>query len=104
MTHLTKVIAKTVKCLRILNNKTQADLAREIGVGQDFVSHIEGGTRQPSLETIFRMSSSFRMNLSKFFEIAEAIERLGENHPIHKIMINRSKEIDIIREIQNQLD
>lgn len=68
-------IGQAIKRLRADRNLTQEQLSDLCGVDQHYISNIECGTRNVSVDIIERITSYFGMSLSQFFEFAE---NLGE--------------------------
>lgn len=53
------VLGKNIKALRKQFNYSQNDLANLLDVSQTSVAHYEAGTRQPTIETLMRLSQLF---------------------------------------------
>lgn len=49
-------MGKRIRKLRLLNNRTQASVAKECGLSTSFFGHLERGTRKASLETLLTVS------------------------------------------------
>lgn len=49
-------MGKRIRKLRLLQNRTQANVAKECGLSSSFYGHIERGTRKASLETLLMIS------------------------------------------------
>lgn len=55
---------KIVRELRRQHNWTQDDLAAELGVDAAYISRIERGQKNPSLETLVRLATAFSVKIS----------------------------------------
>lgn len=59
---------KAVRKLRIKQNISQEDFADKCGLHRTYISDVELGKRNVSLENIERISNAFGMSLSDFFK------------------------------------
>jgi transcriptional regulator with XRE-family HTH domain len=60
-----KRFGKQVKTLRLERGWTQEFLADELEVDRSYVSSLERGMRNPTLKTIARIASIFKVTISK---------------------------------------
>lgn len=56
-----KVVGTRVRIARLLHGRTQADLAKELGVTPAFVCQLEAGTKQPSPDTLASIAQVLRV-------------------------------------------
>ena len=56
-----------IKVFRAMNDLTQEDLAKEVGVTRQTILAIEKGKYDPSLELAFRISSRFGVHIEEIF-------------------------------------
>ena len=62
-----------IKVFRAMNDLTQEDLAREVGVTRQTILAIEKGKYDPSLELAFRISNRFGVHIEEIFSYDPAI-------------------------------
>ena len=62
---------KALRHLRIAKNLTQEQLGLEAGLRRTFISSLELGQKQPSLETIQKLAVVLELSLSKLFQQIE---------------------------------
>jgi transcriptional regulator with XRE-family HTH domain len=55
-------LGERLRNLRTSQNITQTDLAKRIGVTNALISAIEKGERSPSLETLIKLASQFKVS------------------------------------------
>ena len=65
-------IGPTIRALRAQRNVSQEKLALEIGIGRRYMSYIENGRRNVSLETIEKLAGFFEISAS---ELVRRIEQ-----------------------------
>ena len=56
-----------VRKYRKLNNFTQSELAKQIGVSKAAISMWENGERNPNIEVLKKLSNIFNISLNEFF-------------------------------------
>ena len=56
-----------LKVFRAMNDITQEDLAKEIGVTRQTIISIEKGNYNPSLELAFKIARHFDVNIEEIF-------------------------------------
>lgn len=59
-------IASRLKELRIEHNLSMNELSRRSGVAQSFITYIEAGDRQPTLESLIKICSGLGISLIEF--------------------------------------
>lgn len=90
-------IGKRVRYLRRLQGLTSEELARSAGVSQSMISQIERGLVSPSLETLWNLSHSLKVQIFSFFDTdiatAVSITRAGEANVVKRVRSNVSYEL-----------
>jgi putative transcriptional regulator len=69
-----------IKVFRAMNDLTQEDLAREVGVTRQTILAIEKGKYDPSLELAFRISNRFGVHIEEIF----SYDTSNSNSPLHE--------------------
>jgi len=72
-------IGKIFNGLRISRGLSQEQLSIQSGVDQHYISNIENGLRNPSVEMVERLASFFGFTLSRFFIEVETLEDVLQN-------------------------
>ena len=69
MTNMTrKAIGARLRFLREQNGLTQVTIANMVNVERAYLSKIESGERNPSIDMLERIAGGFDMSLSEFLE------------------------------------
>lgn len=71
---------------RCLRGNTQAQLAEQSGLTQDYISRIEKNQKQPSLETLEKLLRALDVSFSEFFAAAEIIAQSGADKAAIKLV------------------
>lgn len=61
-------ICRKIKNLRIDNDISQEKLAEFINMSREHISCIERGKNMPTIETLFKLSEYFNINIKDFFD------------------------------------
>jgi len=96
-------IPLAIYLLRIIKNKTQADLSNESGVRQDYISRIEKNKKKPSIDTCEKLLKALNVDFSLFFQLAENIPGKEETNKafIEDLIDNLKKEEYILTKLKN---
>jgi transcriptional regulator with XRE-family HTH domain len=76
-----KIIGRNVKRIRESKDWSQCKLSEESGLHYTYISGIERGIRNPTVEIIFRISLALNIKPSKLFEVNES-EMIEEKDPV----------------------
>ena len=69
---LTHSLANTIRSLRALRSISQEELAYGAGIDRRYLSDVENGKRNISLDVLERFASYFNIPLSRFIHMAES--------------------------------
>lgn len=75
---LNKIVAKNIRCIRILNSITQEDLANQMNINQSYISAIESGNKTISLNRIEEIAKI--LNVSPYILLKENLEKELKNN------------------------
>ena len=70
---LRKNLGITLKRLRLKKGVSQENVALETGIGRRYMSDIENGRRNVSLEIVEKLAAFFEMKTSEFIKIIEEV-------------------------------
>ena len=68
---LRQAIGAVVTELRLEREWSQADLSVRLGYGRSWISQLENGSINPTLELVVALADTFKLTLSQFFARAE---------------------------------
>lgn len=74
--NIPQVFGEVVRDLRKEKGVTQEDLAELSGLHTNYISLLERGNRQPTINTIFKLASAFEM---KPFKMIQKVEEKLKN-------------------------
>lgn len=77
---LQKNLGITLKALRAEKGVSQEKMALSTGIDRRYMSDIENGKRNISLEIIEKLAAFFEMKVSELIQTTEKIERSGRKH------------------------
>lgn len=85
--------SQRLKVLRNMNNKTQEDLAKYLGVSRPTIAGYETKGKQPSFETLFKIAEYFDVSIDYLLGKTDIKE------PIDDVI--EKKELDVFNQIHN---
>jgi transcriptional regulator with XRE-family HTH domain len=93
------MINEALRLLRVFHDLKAIELADKLGISQSYLSEIESGKKEPSLELIRKYADIFRTNPSSILLFSEDIEQIGKKKKLKDIL--RKKTIDFLQKIEN---
>ena len=66
-------VGKAIIKIRKQKGFSQENFAYEAGIGRRYMSDIENGKRQVSVNVVYRVCQKLDMSLSEFFKVVEAV-------------------------------
>ncbi len=73
MSDVTAWVGHRIQSLRLERGWTQEQLAEYADLHVSYISTLEKGKKNPSIEVISRLSSAFQLTLSEFFSAAPSV-------------------------------
>lgn len=67
-------MGEALRLLRIFNGYKSAELAKKLELSQSYVSELENGKKQPTLEVLDKYAKVFEMKKSTLLLFAESLE------------------------------
>ncbi len=61
-------IGRKIKSLRLENNLSQEKMAELVGLSREHISCLERGKNLITIDTLYKISSYFNINIKDFFE------------------------------------
>lgn len=78
MNNINNIIGENIKKYRLLNNMTQEELSKKLGIAPNTLSNYENGNREPNSDVISKLADIFDISLDELygrkFTKEEAIE------------------------------
>ena len=67
-------MGEALRLLRIFNGYKSAELAKKLELSQSYVSELENGKKQPTMEVLDKYAKVFEMKKSTLMLLAESLE------------------------------
>ncbi len=83
------MINKALRLLRTYHDYSQTELCSELGVSNSYLSEIESGKKQPSLDILRKYSEYFDLPLSSILFFAEDLETKKATDNFRKDIANK---------------
>ena len=68
------MVGEALRLLRIFNGYKSAELAKKLELSQSYVSELENGKKQPTMEVLDKYAKVFEMKKSTLMLFAESLE------------------------------
>lgn len=65
---------EALRLIRVFHDTKQAALARELGLSRSYLSEIESGKKEPSLDLLYRYSEYFHIPVSSLLLFSESLD------------------------------
>jgi transcriptional regulator with XRE-family HTH domain len=78
-------LSEALRLLRSYHDVSQIQLAADLGISRSYLSEIEGGHKQPSLDLLKSYSSHFGVPLSAILLFSEAVESGAVAERVRKV-------------------
>lgn len=83
------MLNEALRLIRAYHGKSQTELCQELAISNSFLSEIESGKKQPSLDLLNRYSEAFNVPVSSLMFFSEHIN----SGPTNSIRIGAAKKI-----------
>ncbi len=67
------MINEALRLIRVFHDMKQVDLAEQLGISKSYISEIEKGTKNPSLDLVEKYSKLFSLPISAIMFFAEEL-------------------------------
>lgn len=84
------MLNEALRLIRVYHDLTQTQLSYELSVSNSFISEIESGRKQPTLELLSKYSKKFDIPVSSLLFFSE---QLDSRKPTDKIRVTLAKKI-----------
>ena len=71
------MLSEALRLIRVFHDLNQSDLAEQIEISKSYLSEIEGGKKEPSLELIKKYSVRFDIPISSIMFFSENLDMDG---------------------------
>ncbi|MDH1511881.1 helix-turn-helix domain-containing protein [Pseudomonas mosselii] len=89
------MLYKALRLIRSFHDMSQTELSESLGISKSYLSEIESGKKQPTLDILEKYSKEFEIPLSSIMFFSETIDanKLGE-----KVRVSLAKKVVSILE------
>ncbi len=76
------MLNEALRLIRVYHDLSQSELSSEMGISNSYLSELEAGKKQPTLDILSKYSKQFDIPTSSLLFFAE---KMGENKPTDKL-------------------
>jgi transcriptional regulator with XRE-family HTH domain len=84
------MINEALRLLRIYHDMSQSELCSELRLSNSYVSELESGKKQPSLEILERYADFFQLPLSSLLLFSEQLGKLGHGDGVRQMVAKKA--------------
>lgn len=99
-------MGEALRLLRIFNGYKSAELAQLLNLSQSYVSELENGKKQPTMDVLDRYAKVFEMKKSTLLLFAESLEndevKSDKNQRIARAGMKLLKILEKVKEFENE--
>ena len=99
-------MGEALRLLRIFNGYKSAELAKKLELSQSYVSELENGKKQPTMEVLDKYAKVFEMKKSTLMLFAESLEgeeiKNDKKQRIARAGMNLLKILEKVGEFENE--
>ena len=93
------MLHEALRLIRVFHDMKSGELAKELNISASYLSEIERGKKQPSVELIHKYSNIFHIKPSAILFFSEKIEEDSLKNKVKKTI--RSKMLSFLQAIEN---
>lgn len=94
------MLGEALRLVRVYHDLSQSQLCLDLGVSNSYVSEIESGKKQPTLELLQKYSTAFDIPVSSLLFFAE---NLGDPRPTDRLRkVAASQVISLLQWVENK--
>lgn len=95
-----KTIGRNIQLYRDIRELTQKDLAERVGATTGTLSHIERGTRKPSLELLYKLADALNVSVINLVMDMEEVERFYYDDKVQAVYAGSEKLLTAIEALK----
>src|SRR5438445_13612316 len=88
------MIGNALKLLRVFHNLKQKELAEKLGFSASYLSEIESGKKEATMETLQLYADCFKIPTSSLIYFAEHIDKRGRRRNVSPIAVKALKMLE----------
>jgi transcriptional regulator with XRE-family HTH domain len=94
------MLGEALRLVRVYHDLSQSQLCSDLGVSNSYVSEVESGKKQPTLELLQKYSAAFDIPVSSLLFFAE---NLGDPRPTDRLRkVAASQVISLLQWVENK--
>lgn len=83
------MLGDALRCIRVFHDLNQSSAAKELGISRSYLSEIESGSKEPTLQLVQRYAEIFDLPTSSILFFAENLSRPREHAAARQIVAKK---------------
>jgi transcriptional regulator with XRE-family HTH domain len=83
------MLGSALRCIRVFHDLTQGEAAKQLRISRSYLSEIEGGSKEPTLQLVQRYAEVFGLPASSILFFSENFERPGAHEQARRFVAGK---------------
>ena len=83
------MLGSALRCIRVFHDLKQGEAAEQLGISRSYLSEIEGGTKEPTLQLVQRYAEVFKIPASSILFFSENFDRPGAHQQARRMVAGK---------------
>jgi transcriptional regulator with XRE-family HTH domain len=83
------MLGSALRCIRVFHDLNQGEAAEKLGISRSYLSEIEGGSKEPTLQLVQRYAELFNIPASSILFFAENFDRPGAHQAARRLVAGK---------------
>ena len=83
------MLGSALRCIRVFHDLNQGEAAQQLGISRSYLSEIEGGGKEPTLQLVQRYAEVFKLPASSILFFSENFDRPGTHQGARRLVAGK---------------
>ncbi len=83
------MLGRALRCIRVFHDMNQGEAAAKLGISRSYLSEIEGGVKEPTLQLVQRYAELYRIPASSILFFSENLGRPGAYNDARRLVAGK---------------
>ena len=83
------MLGRALRCIRVFHDLNQGQAAKKLGVSRSYLSEIESGAKEPTLQLVQRYAEAFGLPASSILFFSENLGRPGAHTDARRFVASK---------------
>lgn len=83
------MLGSALRCIRVFHDLNQGEAAEKLGISRSYLSEIESGGKEPTLQLVQRYGEVFKLPASSILFFSENFDRPGAHQAARRLVAGK---------------